>query len=145
MHLEEFEQARPGDVIGFNVKNVSVRDIQRGYVASDPKNDPAGEIEVFIAHIIIMNYPTQIYNGYTPVVNFHTGHVACKFKILATIDQKTGKVIERDPESIKKGDSAIVEMRPIKPMTLETFKTYPPLGRICVRDNRETVAVGIVK
>ena len=78
-------------------------------------------------------------------MNFHVHHVACRFNILAKVSNKTGELIEDTPEFLVKGDSAIVEFTPIKPMTIETFKTYPPLGRICVRDNRETVAVGIVK
>jgi len=41
MHHEQVEEAVPGDNVGFNVKNLSVKDIKRGYVASDSKNDPA--------------------------------------------------------------------------------------------------------
>ena len=98
----------------------------------------------FIAIVYISRHPTRIYNGYTPVVNFHVHHVACRFNILALADKMTCKFIEDAPEFLKRGDMAFVEMTPIKPMTLETFKTYPPLGRICVRDNRDTVAYGTV-
>ena len=93
IHQTSCSEATPGDVIGFNVKNLSVRDLSRGHVASDPSNDPAECVRTFIAHIIIMNYPTQIYNGYTPVVNFHVHHVACRFNILAKVSQK-GELIE---------------------------------------------------
>merc|ERR1711885_75756 len=40
MHHEKVESASPGDNVGFNVKNLSVKDIKRGYVCSDSKNDP---------------------------------------------------------------------------------------------------------
>jgi elongation factor 1-alpha len=43
MHHEALEQATPGDNVGFNVKNVSVKDLKRGYVAGDSKNDPPAE------------------------------------------------------------------------------------------------------
>ena len=41
MHHEVLEQANPGDNVGFNVKNVSVKDVKRGYVVSDNKRSPA--------------------------------------------------------------------------------------------------------
>ena len=34
---------------------------------------------------------------------------------------------------------------PTKPMCVESFGTYPPLGRFAVRDMRQTVAVGVIK
>lgn len=40
MHHEQLESAQPGDNVGFNVKNVSVKDIKRGMVTGDIKNDP---------------------------------------------------------------------------------------------------------
>lgn len=49
MHHESMAEAIPGDNVGFNVKNVSVKDIKRGNVCSDSKNDPAKECEKFLA------------------------------------------------------------------------------------------------
>jgi translation elongation factor EF-1alpha len=84
--------------------------------------------------------------GYTPVLDCHTSHIACKFnKLLHTIDKRTGQAKEKDPKSIKTGDAAIVEMLPSKPMCVEPFSDYPPLGRFAVRDMRKTVAVGVIK
>merc|ERR1711970_1710705 len=36
-------------------------------------------------------------------------------------------------------------MAPSKPMCVESFSNYPPLGRFAVRDMRQTVAVGVIK
>jgi elongation factor 1-alpha len=47
--------------------------------------------------------------------------------------------------SIIGGDAAIVKMVPSKPMCVEAFTEYPPLGRFAVRDMRQTVAVGVIK
>src|SRR3569623_114324 len=56
MHHESLPEALPGDNVGFNVKNISVKDIRRGSVASDSKNDPAKEAKVFfIAHFTKKN------------------------------------------------------------------------------------------
>merc|ERR1712174_48309 len=85
MHHESLPQAVPGDNVGFNVKNVAVKDLRRGYVASDSKKDPASGVASFGSQVIIMNHPGQISNGYSPVLDCHTAHVACKF---ATIKEK---------------------------------------------------------
>jgi len=146
MHHVSLPEAGPGDNVGFNVKNLSVKDIRRGMVAGDAKNDPPQETEYFNAQVIIMNHPGQIHAGYAPVLDCHTAHIACKFtELLTKVDRRTGAEIEQAPKNIKNGDAAIVKLTPSKPMCVETFATYPPLGRFAVRDMRQTVAVGVIK
>jgi elongation factor 1-alpha len=146
MHHEALTQAQPGDNVGFNVKNLSVKDIRRGFVAGDSKNDPPFECADFNAQVIVLNHPGQIQAGYAPVLDCHTAHIACKFQeLLFKIDRRTGKETEPNPKNIKSGDAAIVKMIPSKPMCVETFAEYPPLGRFAVRDMRQTVAVGVIK
>eukprot|EP00189_Rhodosorus_marinus_P003218 CAMPEP_0113967406 /NCGR_PEP_ID=MMETSP0011_2-20120614/8909_1 /TAXON_ID=101924 /ORGANISM="Rhodosorus marinus" /LENGTH=452 /DNA_ID=CAMNT_0000980279 /DNA_START=59 /DNA_END=1417 /DNA_ORIENTATION=- /assembly_acc=CAM_ASM_000156 len=146
MHHESLPQAVPGDNVGFNVKNVSVKDLKRGYVCSDSKSDPATGCASFKAQVIILNHPGEIHAGYAPVLDCHTAHIACKFKeLLVKIDRRTGKTVEETPKMIKSGDAALVNMIPSKPMCVESFTAYPPLGRFAVRDMRQTVAVGVIK
>merc|ERR1712038_316891 len=146
MHHESLPQAEPGDNVGFNVKNVSVKDIKRGNVASDSKNDPAKGAVNFTAQVIVLNHPGEIGNGYSPVLDCHTAHIACKFEELQEkIDRRSGKSMEKFPKKVKSGDAAIVRMKPSKPMCVESFQQYPPLGRFAVRDMRQTVAVGVIK
>lgn len=146
MHHTSIPEAIPGDNVGFNVKGLSTKDIKRGYVCGDAKNDPPREAESFLAQVIIMNHPGQIENGYCPVLDCHTAHIACKFtEIQAKIDRRTGKAIEEEPKSVKNGDSALIILTPTKPMCVESFAEYPPLGRFAVRDMKQTVAVGVVK
>merc|ERR1712154_206591 len=138
MHHESLAEAFPGDNVGFNVKNLAVKDLRRGYVASDSKKTPANSIANFEAQVIVMNHPGQISNGYSPVLDCHTAHVACKFsQIKEKVDRRTGKATEANPKFIKSGDAGIVELIPSKPMCVEAFSDFPPLGRFAVRDMRQ--------
>merc|ERR1711918_107631 len=146
MHHESLTEALPGDNVGFNIKNVSVKEIKRGNVAGDSKNDPPKGAKNFVAQVIILNHPGQICNGYAPVLDCHTAHIACKFnEIKEKVDRRTGKSTESNPKFIKSGDAGIVELIPSKPMCVEAFSDFPPLGRFAVRDMRQTVAVGVIK
>jgi len=150
MHHEQLTEGNPGDNVGFNVKNVSVKEIRRGNVAGDSKNDPPKAAETFEAQVIVLNHPGQVSDGYAPVLDCHTAHIACKFKSINTkIDRRTNKAIEEKTEDkkliIKSGDAAMVTLEPSKPMCVEPFKEYAPLGRFAVRDMRQTVAVGVIK
>jgi elongation factor 1-alpha len=146
MHHEVMEVANPGDNVGFNVKNVSVKDIKRGNVCGDSKNDPPLPADTFDAQVIVLDHPNKIMAGYTPVLDCHTAHIACRFsKLLVLIDKRNGRKLEDNPKFVKSGQACIVEMKPSKPMCVEAFSVYAPLGRFAVRDMRKTVAVGVIK
>ncbi|XP_068956253.1 elongation factor 1-alpha 1-like [Petaurus breviceps papuanus] len=146
MHHEALSEALPGDNVGFNMKNVSGKDVRRGNVAGDSKNDPPMEAAGFTAQVIILNHPGQISAGYAPLLDCHTAHIACKFaELKEKIDRRSGKKLEDGPKFLKSGDAAIVDMVPGKPMCVESFSDYPPLGRFTVRDMRQAVAVGVIK
>merc|ERR1712107_813200 len=96
--------------------------------------------------VIVLNHPGQVSNGYSPVLDCHTAHIACKFaEIKEKVDRRTWEAVEDNPKFIKSGDAAIVLLTPSKPMCVEVFSDYPPLGRFAVRDMRQTVAVGVIK
>merc|ERR1711879_1060563 len=102
MHHESLPEAVPGDNVGFNIKNVAVKDIRRGNVAGDSKNDPPKEATSFYAQVIVLNHPGTIGNGYCPVLDCHTAHIACKFQeIKEKIDRRTGTVLEQEPKGVK--------------------------------------------
>lgn len=146
MHHESMPEALPGDNVGFNIKNVSIKEIKRGNVCGDSKVDPPKGAREFLAQVIIINHPGEVKNGYAPVLDCHTAHIACKFEEITTkIDRRSGKTIEELPKMVKSGDAAMVRLVPSKPMCVEAFTEYPPLGRFAVRDMRQTVAVGVIK
>lgn len=146
MHHEQLAEAVPGDNVGFNVKNLAVKDLKRGYVCGETKRDPPKGAADFTAQVIVLNHPGEIKNGYAPVLDCHTSHIACKFDtILSKIDRRTGKELEQNPACLKSQMAGMVKMVPQKPLCVETFVEYPPLGRFAVRDMKQTVAVGVVK
>lgn len=122
VHHECVPEVGAGNNVGFNVKNVSVKDLSRGEVASNADEEPAYNVSSFDAQIIVMNHPGKITKGYCPIIDCHTAHVACKFvDIRDRMDRRTGKILEANPECIKNGDAAMVTLEPTKPLCVETF------------------------
>ena len=143
MHHEQLTQAVPGDNVGFNVRGIAKNDIKRGDVAG-PVDNPPTVAKTFIAQIVVLNHPTAIPVGYTPVFHCHTAQVACTFiELQKTLDPKTGGTKEANPTFLKTGDVAIVKVEPTKPMVVEKAKDFPQLGRFAIRDMGQTVAAGM--
>lgn len=126
--------------------------------------------------MIILNHPGKVKAGYSPVLDCHTAHVTCRFaELKEKLDRRTGKKLADQPQILMSGDAATVKLVPIKPMCVESFFTYPPLGtslpfeskclqkiikshssvftvtflcfsgRFAARDLKQTVAVGVIK
>jgi elongation factor 1-alpha len=144
MHHEAVTEAVPGDNVGFNVRGIDKNDIRRGDVVG-PASNPPTVVESFTANIQVLNHPSVITVGYTPVFHAHTAQVACEFtELQARLDPKTGQVAEKNPTSLKTGDAAVVKITPKRPLVLEKYKEFPQLGRFAVRDMGQTVAAGVV-
>ncbi|MHA2143029.1 MAG: translation elongation factor EF-1 subunit alpha [Candidatus Thorarchaeota archaeon] len=144
MHHEMLKQAIPGDNVGFNIRGIERKDLGRGDVAG-PTDEPPTVAEEYTGQIMVIQHPTAITVGYTPVIHAHTAQVACRFdKILQKLDQRSGQVLEENPDFVKKGESMVATLVPLKPMCIETYKDFPQLGRFAVRDMGMTVAVGVV-
>jgi elongation factor 1-alpha len=144
MHHEELPQAVPGDNIGFNVRGIERKDLGRGDVAGPVDNPPTVAVD-FTGQLMVIQHPSAIAAGYTPVLHAHTAQVACRFdQLLKKIDQRSGQVIQENPDFVKKGESMVAKLVPLKPMVIEPYKELPQLGRFAVRDMGMTVAVGVV-
>ncbi|MFN3910320.1 MAG: translation elongation factor EF-1 subunit alpha [Candidatus Anstonellaceae archaeon] len=144
MHHKEIPEAIPGDNIGFNVKGVDKNQLKRGEVIG-PVDNPPTVVEEFKAQIVVLDHPTAIAKGYTPVFHMHTAQVACVFtELVEKKDPKTGQTIQQNPDFIKTGDIAIVKIKPTRPIVVEKFSEFPALGRFAIRDMGQTVAAGVV-
>jgi elongation factor 1-alpha len=143
MHHEQISEAKPGDNIGFNVRGVDKKSIKRGDVVSHVSTPPK-PVKEFTAQIIVLNHPSVISKGYTPVFHVHTAQVACTItEIEKKIDPKTGATVQEKPDYIKTGDAAIIKVKPTKPLVIERQRDFPELARFAIRDMGMTVAAGI--
>jgi elongation factor 1-alpha len=143
MHHQEMDQANAGDNVGFNLKNVEKKDIRRGDVIG-PIESPPTVVDEFTAQVVVLNHPTAISVGYTPVMHVHTAQFAAKvIEIVEKKDPKTGQSAGK-VDFVKTGDVAVLRFKPLKPIVMEKFSEFPPLGRFAIRDMGQTVAAGVV-
>ncbi|WP_121741410.1 translation elongation factor EF-1 subunit alpha [Natronorubrum halophilum] len=144
MHHEEVPKAEPGDNVGFNVRGLGKDDIRRGDVCG-PADDPPSVAETFQAQIVVMQHPSVITAGYTPVFHAHTAQVACTIESIdKKMDPASGEVAEENPDFIQSGDAAVVTIRPQKPLSIEPSSEIPELGSFAIRDMGQTIAAGKV-
>jgi elongation factor 1-alpha len=143
-HHEKLQEAKPGNNIGFSIRGVGSGDIGRGDVIG-PINDKPTVVKSFTAQIVVLNHPTAIPVGYTPVFHLHTAQLSMTLtEIQKKLDPKTGAVAEENPKFLKTGDAAIVKITPTKPVCAEKFADFPALGRFAIRDMGQTVAAGVI-
>ena len=143
MHHEQVTQAEPGDNIGFNVRGIGKKDIARGDVLGHVDNPPT-VVSEFTAQVVILNHPTVVTVGYTPVFHVHTAQVACQItQLVRKINPATGETLQENPDMLKNGDAAIIKVKPTKPMVIETYKEIPHMARFAIRDAGSTVAAGM--
>ena len=143
MHHEQVTQAEPGDNVGFNVRGIGKKDIARGDVLGHVDSPPT-VVSEFTAQVVILNHPTVLTVGYTPVFHVHTAQVACQItELVRKINPATGETLQEKPDMLKNGDAAIIKVKPTKPMVIETQKNIPHMARFAIRDAGSTVAAGM--
>ncbi len=142
MHHEQIQKAEPGDNCGFSVRGIGKKDIAKGDVLGHTDNVPTIATE-FTAQIVVLNHPTVVTSGYTPVFHIHTAQVACQFMAIEKkLNPATGETMEENPDFIKNGDAAIVKLKPTKPLVIEKQSEIPQLSSFAIRDAGQTVAAG---
>ena len=143
MHHEQVTEAIPGDNVGFSVRGIGKKDIARGDVLGHVDNAPTLAQE-FTAQIVVINHPTVLTAGYTPVFHIHTAQIACQItELVKKINPATGEVLQEHPDMLKNGDAAIVKVRPTKPLVIEKNSVIPHMSRFAIRDAGSTVAAGM--
>ncbi len=143
MHHEQYQEATPGDNVGLSIRGFGKKDIARGDVIG-PSDNPPAAVEEFKAQMVVLNHPSVITIGYTPVFHVHTAQIACQVtKIDKKVNPATGEVLQENPDFIKNGEAAIVTLKPVHPLVIETQKDNPHMSRFAIRDSGTTVAAGM--
>jgi len=143
MHHESVQQAEPGDNVGFNVRGIGKKDIARGDVLGKSDHVPSVAVE-FTAQVVIMNHPTVVTVGYTPVFHIHTAQVACQFvEIIKKLNPATGQEVTENKDILRNGDAAVVRLKPVQPVVIEKNSDIPQMSRFAIRDSGTTVAAGM--
>jgi elongation factor 1-alpha len=143
MHHEQIQTAEPGDNVGISVRGFGKKDVARGDVIGHPDSVPSVATE-FTGQIVVLNHPSVITVGYTPVLHIHTAQVACRVeKILKKLNPASGEVLAENPDFIKNGDAAICVFKPMQPLVIEMKKDIPQLSQFAIRDSGATVAAGM--
>ncbi|VVB80359.1 Elongation factor 1-alpha [uncultured archaeon] len=144
-HHEQLPQGEAGDNVGVNIRGIGKKDVARGDVICDAAS-PIKIVEEFTAQVAVINHPTVIAKGYTPVFHVHTAQVPCQFiELVSKLDPRTGQVAQANPDFLKNGDVAIVRLKPIGNLVLETADVNPYMARFAIRDAGATVAAGVCK
>jgi elongation factor 1-alpha len=143
MHHEQIQEAIPGDNIGFSVRGIGKKDIARGDVLGSA-NSPPTLAKEFTARIVVLNHPSVLTAGYTPVFHIHTAQVACQIvEIKQKLNAATGEVLEESPDMLKNGEAGIVRIVPTKPLVIEKSTEIPQMSRFAIRDAGQTVSAGM--
>ena len=138
MHHEKVSEAQPGFNVGFNAKGFNKGDLAKGDVIGTPADPPTLASE-FTGQVLVLNHPSVITVGYSPVFHIHTAQVSCR---VTQIVKKLNGDMAENPDFIRNGDAAIVKFTPLKPVVIETRDTIPQLARFAIRDSGKTVAAG---
>lgn len=140
-HHEQLQSADAGDNVGINIRGVGKKDVARGDVVCEAAK-PAPIVEEFTAQVAVINHPTVLAKGYTPVFHVHTAQVPCQFVELLEVTHPDGTKKE-NPDFLKNGDVAKVKIKPMGNLVLEKQSDNPHMSRFAIRDAGATVAAGV--
>ncbi len=143
MHHEQYQEAPCGFNVGINIRGVGKKDIARGDVICDAAQ-PATMAEEFTAQVAVINHPTVVAKGYTPVFHVHTAQVPCQLiEIVSKIDPTSGQPMEGKVDFLKNGDVAMCKFKPMGNLVIEKSSVNPHMARFAIRDAGATVAAGV--
>lgn len=138
MHHSQVQQAIPGDNIGISARGFGAKDLAKGDVIGHPDTPPT-VAEEFTAQIFVLNHPSVITVGYTPVFHIHTAQVACQ---IIEIIKRVAPTEQDKPDFLKNGEAALVKIKPTRPIVIEETAKNPHMSSFAIRDSGSTVAVG---
>eukprot|EP00878_Enallax_costatus_P005079 GHUV01005340.1.p1 GENE.GHUV01005340.1~~GHUV01005340.1.p1 ORF type:complete len:524 (+),score=140.75 GHUV01005340.1:175-1572(+) len=99
----------------------------------------------FTVQVLVLQVPVPILKGHAVTIHAHTAREAGVISgLLGLCDSKTGQHRQHKPRCLLSGQTALIEVTPVRPIPLEVFSDVKALGRIALREGGRTVAVGVV-
>merc|ERR1719215_808111 len=146
MHHKAVPQAKPGDNVGMNVKNLDKQNMPRGGDVMIYKKDTSlAPVKEFDAQIQVLDIPNEIKVGYSPIGFVRCGRAACRISALKwKMGKETGGKKMEEPHSLKSNEMAHVSFQPQQPLVCDTFKNCEGLSRIAFMDGNGVVMLGKV-
>jgi elongation factor 1-alpha len=143
IHDKEVKKADPDDNIYLFLKGLKKNDIKRGNIIGRKKEKPS-ITDKFIAQVVILNCLNDLKRNNKLDFEMITEATSCKIsKLLKKIDTATGQVIQNNPQKIKNGESAVIEIKTEKPIYIETQKDIPQLANFRLLERGKQIAIGI--
>merc|ERR1719311_1821875 len=146
MHHKAVPEAKPGDNVGMNVKNLEKNNMPHsGDVMIYKKDTSLSPVKSFDAQVQILDIPNEIKAGYSPIGFLRTGRAACRVTgIKWKMGKETGGKKMEDPHALKSNEMAQVTFEPQQPLVADTFKNCEGLSRIAFMDGNGVVMLGKV-
>jgi elongation factor 1-alpha len=144
---KQLTEATPGFDVGIMLtrteKGFVTRQVKKGYVMGSLQHPPV-EVTKFKAKILVIDHPSSIGKGYSPMLYCHQAQIPCRIEeIEDKFDPKTGEIKEKNPSFLKNGDGATVSIVPLKPLVIEEVSKVPRMARFALRDMGRTVGAGM--
>ena len=139
---KKVRSAKPGENILIKLA-VNVEDIQRGFVLCSPQSlcPAVVEIQVQLALVDLLEHRPLFSPGYECVMHVHTAEIEVTCVRLVSVIENQKQV--RRPFA-KQGQMCIAILSTAMSTCMETYDTTPALGRITLRDEGQTIAIGKV-
>ena len=104
---------------------------------------PATRFTVKLVTLDALRVPLLV--GTTVVVHAYASSTEARVtNIVSSLDKKTGDVLRRAPRCVSRDAAAVVELTPSRALAVERFEDYQKLGRVQLRRDGATVALGVV-
>jgi len=146
MHHKSVPEAKPGDNVGMNVKNLDKQNMPRGGDVMIYKKDTTlSAVKSFDAQIQVLDIPNEIKIGYSPIGFVRCGRAACRISALKwKMGKETGGKKMEDPHALKSNEMAQVTFEPQQPLVADSFKNCEGLSRVAFMDGNGVVMLGKV-
>lgn len=124
--------------------SLNMEDVQKGFVISSlVKGCPAvNEFDVQIALVDMVEHRPVFSSGYDCVMHIHTAEVEISCLQVISVTDKRGQSVNR--RFAKQGEMCVARLRTPLTTCMESFERMPALGRITLRDEGRTIAIGKV-